>query len=297
MILLVSEIKKFLRKYLPNKLYFLIYKIFKKVRRTPQTAKLEKQTFFTKRGKYVFVLDDIKFDMVLDPDNGGVDSEIYADGVYEPEILTIIKDSLKSESIFVDIGANIGQHSLFASRFAKKVYSFEPIGKIYQQFMESISLNGFDNIQVQNYALGNQEITLPIYGNANNMGASSVVSTENRKKIQDIEVKRFDDVSEALGIERVNFIKIDVEGYEFDVLLGAKQSIQKFHPILLIEFSPYFYKQIDITISNKIIEFLEQNNYVIYDIGDGIRDRKVITSKTDISMIEQTNFICVYGEN
>lgn len=296
MILLMSEIKKFLRHILPSKIYTEVYSFFKKIKggQIEVTDKLKKQMRFTKKGTYVFSLGQTQFDIVLDPDNGVVDSEIYADGVYEPEILTIIQKHLTANSVFVDIGANIGQHSLYASRFANKVYAFEPIKKIYDQFVESKIKNNFNTIQIYNYALGNQEITLPIFGNVNNMGASSLVSIENRKKIQDIQVKRFDDVVSELGIGKIDFIKIDVEGYELDVLLGARKSIERYTPILLIEYSPYFYNQIDSDIGQKIITFLLEAGYIIYDINDGALEKRLVKSIDDMNEIMQTNILCIH---
>jgi len=298
MILFISEVKKLLRKYLPNKIYFGVYGLFKKAKGEQFLQwKQKKQLYFVKKRAYEFELQDIHFPIILDPDNGGVDSEIYADGAYEPGILKIIRNTLKRDSIFVDVGANIGQHSLFASLFAKHVYAFEPIEKIYKQFLESVTVNDFTNINIYNYALGNEEKTLPIFGNVGNMGASSLVTSENRKKIQDIQVFRFDDVRENIGIHTIDFIKIDVEGYELDVLFGAEKSIMMCKPIIMIEFSPYFYNQIDVTISKKIIEWIIDMGYIIYDIGDGSTQRNIISKDSDVGSIVQTNFLCINKKN
>ena len=299
MILLLSEIKKILRRFLPQKIYVFVYSVYRilKTDKSGDSIKLNKQKYFTKKGVYDFFLEETAFKIVLDPDNGGVDSEIFSDGVYEPEILKIIKQNLRSDSVFLDIGANIGQHSLYASRFVENVYAFEPIKKLYDQFMESCHINQIDNIYIYNHALGNEEKILPIFGNSGNMGASSLVTTENRKKIQDIQIKRLDDIVSESGIKIIDFIKLDVEGFELDVLLGAQQTIEKYKPILLIEYSPYFYNQTDKSIGSKILNLLFDLGYDIFDVGDGTREKRLIKNVSDMDDILQTNILCTYEKN
>jgi hypothetical protein len=78
--------------------------------------------------------------------NGGVDKVLFLDGIYEKEILDLFRKKIKKNSICLDIGANIGFHSLFLSKISKKVISFEPIKSLYDQFNESIKINNIKNI-------------------------------------------------------------------------------------------------------------------------------------------------------
>lgn len=288
-----NNIKKFIRNKLPKDLYVKIYvtyqKFFGDKDRISDSVKF---STFTKAGLYDFVLGDTKFKIYLDPDNGGVDYEIYAHKHFESGILNLFKAELKSGDVFLDIGANIGQHAMYASCFSKKVYAFEPIKRLYDQFNNSVFVNNILNIQIFNYALGDKKEDLNIYSNEINMGASSILVSENRKVEQVIKVLRLDDEYENMNIEKVDFVKIDVEGYELNVLLGMRNIIQKYKPKILVEFTPFFYNKIDASISKKLYDFLIENKYEIWDVdNDGGKNVKVLDFN-QIKDLDQTNLFC-----
>ncbi len=292
-----SQIKKALRSVLPSELFARLYRVYAKASGMQiDASKIKKYSNFTKKDFYDFDLSGTHFKIMLDPDNGGVDAEIYADGCYEADMLRLIKSNLTDDDVFLDIGANIGQHSLYASRHCSHVYSFEPIRRLCEQLDSSIFINDFLNINTYNYALGNDNVSLPIYGSVSNMGASSLVTSENRVKIQNIKVLRLDDVYQSIGLTRCDMVKIDVEGYELDVLLGAAKLIAKYKPKILIEYSPIFYKKVDknndTSTGQKIYQFLISNNYKIIDVVDG-RGVVEVTSFEQLRDVEQTNLFCI----
>jgi FkbM family methyltransferase len=292
-----NKLKKIARNYLPESLYFFIYRVqYKILNKKDLNKKEEKFARFTKKGLYDFALEDINFKIFLNPDNGGVDYEIFAEKNFEPGILKLIRKSLeeKKDCVFIDVGANIGQHSMYASHFAKKVYSFEPIKKIYNQFFESVFENDFLNISIWNYALGNKKEILPIYSNEINVGASSLlVSDGGRKLLQNIKVEKLDDIYEKMGIEKTDFMKIDVEGFEWNVLQGAENFIKKFKPKILLEFTPSFYNKIDKSISRNIYDFLVNLKYEIYDVDNHGEKYVKINSFEEIKNLDQTNIFCI----
>lgn len=289
---LKTRIKDITRKYAPL-IYPFVYKASLRFSNSKiEKSRIEKYSRFVRPGFYPFELGKIKFDMKLDPANGGVDMDIFADKYYESKILELVGSLLKKEDTFIDIGANIGQHSMYASYFCKHVYSFEPVKKLFNQFNESISKNLILNISTYNYALGNEKKRMPIYSNGVSMAASSINTVKNKKYIQDIQILRFDDVYEKMNIGKAELIKIDVEGYELEVLLGAKEYIKKYKPKILLEFSPYFYRRIDATISDKIISFLVDSKYKVYDLGEYNDKRIPIFKLKDISNTDQVNLLC-----
>lgn len=290
---MINNIKSFARKNLPEKLYSISFILYKKIiKREKVLEKDIRFSNFKRAGFYNFKLEEISFPIFLNPNNGGVDYEIFADGVYEPYILNLIKNSLGKDSVFIDIGANIGQHSLYASFFCKEVFSFEPIEKIYNQMNISVHFNDIFNIRTLNYALGSQKEILPIYSSDINVGASSLVSVSKKKKIQDIKVFKLDDIHESLCIENCDLIKIDVEGFEYNVMLGAKDFIRKFKPKIILEYSPLLYREFDANISTDIFLFLKGLDYNVYDIGSGEKLELVEDFKRLLS-IDQTNLFCV----
>lgn len=132
----------------------------------------------------------------------------------------ISKDNIQGK-IIIDVGANIGDFALTCAALgAKKVYAFEPISDIYAKLQNNITNSKFDKTIIPiNMALGstNGNVTLK-YGGPSNQ----------------IKICKLD---EFLHGEKVDFIKMDVEGYEEDVLLGATNTIKKYKPIL--SFSAY----------------------------------------------------------
>jgi FkbM family methyltransferase len=273
-----------------------IYKFYSyNITKISNVEYIDKISNFTKPGYYPFLLNKSSFKIYLDPENGCVDNEIVVNGVFERDMLMFIKSKLTSNSVFLDIGANIGQHSLFASRFCKQVYTFEPITKLYNQIQKSIAINQYSNIQTYNCGLGNTESKKPIYSFTGNMGASSLISSENRFLYQTVNIKRLDDFCIKEGITKANFIKIDVEGYEYEVLLGAEQFILKNKPNILLEYSPFFYNKNDNSTSKYLYTFLVNKNYTIYDIGEGTQFKK-ITMFEELPTDGQTNIYCAIGD-
>ncbi len=116
--------------------------------------------------------------MVLDPKNGYLDREIFIKRFYELEILEVFKKYIKKGDFVIDIGANIGHHSIFISYLVGengKVDSFESVRKICNQILESIKINNIQNIQAMNFALGELDKKSYIHLDYDHMGGSSIL--------------------------------------------------------------------------------------------------------------------------
>ena len=100
----------------------------------------------SEKGIRLVDFDGYKFKIFLNARNGDTDRQILALHVYEPKISELIRKYSNKDDVFVDVGANIGYHSLYASFFFKKVVAFEPLPSVFNQFKESIILNGITNI-------------------------------------------------------------------------------------------------------------------------------------------------------
>ncbi len=298
---LKTKLRNIAREKLPSTTYAFLYKSFKNISNLKSKYgggveidkdRLEKDISFVSAGFYDFALEDTKFKIFLDPENGGVDYEIYANQNFEPGILNLFRAELKASDVFLDVGANIGQHSMYASYFAKRVISFEPIKRLYDQFNKSVVENNILNIETFNYALGNKKEELPIYSNDINMGASSIMVSENRKVEQIIKILRLDDGRESMGIRKVDFVKIDVEGYELNVLLGMRDIIREHKPKILVEYTPFFYNKIDKSIGKNLYDFLVDNKYEIWDVGNLGEKYIKVENFEQIKYLDQTNLFC-----
>jgi len=171
-----------------------------------------------------------------------IDDVIYEIGAWEPGVLFFLRDTLKKtnkdQGIFLDIGANTGQHSLYMAQYAKTVYSIEPYLPVLKRFNEMINLNGFENIKVYPIGFSNREGSLPYYVPPdNNLGGGGFDPTFTKGSGNLIELPLVvgDNYLESHGINQIDLIKIDIEGFERYALLGLNNTLKKNRPIVVME--------------------------------------------------------------
>lgn len=147
----------------------------------------------------------------------------------------ISPDNMRGKAV-VDAGANIGMFSILAGRMgAKKVYAFEPIRGNFEYLSRNIQLNGLEGTVVPiNKALGGRNETREIHcsGFADDHSAS-FENVGSLKAMQTVEVVSVDSFAKG----KIDFIKMDVEGYEKEVIEGARETIRRDSPLL--SFSVY----------------------------------------------------------
>jgi len=151
---------------------------------------------------------------------------------YEPEITELIDKYVTSGSIVVDVGANIGYHTVFASKRAKKVVAFEPEPNNYALLKKNIEANSCENVTAVNSGLSEAAGTANLHLCESNTGSHSMVSDG---KAVPISLTTLDDY---LHGERVDFIKMDIEGAEGLALKGMLKTLEKWRPIVVSEFRP-----------------------------------------------------------
>lgn len=232
----------------------------------------------------------------IDPSiDNGVELSLHQTGTYEKGILSFLQATLKKGDCFVDVGANIGVMSIFASQQVEiegKILAYEAHPKTVELLKENIQLNQLANIQVYQYALGSTESSTKIYDNWQiNRGGASLIVKNEQSVSYDIKVHCLDSVFPENTIPKV--IKIDVEGFELEVIKGACSIIQKFHPILIIELSENR-KNVHAS-STEIIDLVKSlGDYQIYKLKGGKeRKSKLIEITSDDQLPEHDNVICI----
>ena len=162
--------------------------------------------------------------------------KINLDGIYEIGALDFFFDamapskSLFAEATAIDIGANIGNHSLYFSDYFRKVLSFEPNPRTYKLLQLNAELA--TNVQCFNEGISDADAELRLETSSTNSGRSLITADDNASA-RLIRVKPLDSV---IGkAENVKLIKIDVEGHEEQVLIGAEQTIRRNQPVILFE--------------------------------------------------------------
>ncbi len=152
--------------------------------------------------------------------------------LFEANILAYVKQHyLQPSMVYLDCGANIGNHTIYFSMIAKakKIYAFEGLEDTYRILKKNIELNHLEQVEAYNYVLGAHEgyAEVSSYQDDNTVETSFCETTEHKIKMVKIDDLRID--------EKVDFIKMDVEGFEKNVLIGMEQLLKRDHPILMIE--------------------------------------------------------------
>jgi len=178
-----------------------------------------------------------------------IDDQILTYGVYEKNVLYFMRDYVRArnnpDAVFLDVGANTGQHSLFMSRHVKQVHAFEPFPPVANRFRQMIQLNGFSNIVLHEVGLGKAEALVAFYAPPDeNMGGGTFLAEHANsfakgpvKSTQSFRVVVGDKWLEQSRVTSVELIKIDVEGYEEYVLAGLASVLARDRPVAVVEVS------------------------------------------------------------
>jgi FkbM family methyltransferase len=169
-----------------------------------------------------------------------VQRHLWLAGIYEPIEAFLFTQLLALGMVVIDAGANVGQYTLLASTGVGEngqVHSFEPIAGNLECLREHVRLNELKNVRLNHAALwrasGDLTFRLPD-GSARNSGAYRAHRTE-KSTPGSVQALSLDDYAEDQKLSRLDIVKLDVEGSEPFVLLGAERSIRKFSPHILME--------------------------------------------------------------
>jgi FkbM family methyltransferase len=156
-----------------------------------------------------------------------ISQQLFFQGYYDHHLSNLIIDTAKKGGTFIDVGANIGYCSLlFASQHKDcKVISFEPSIKNLELIKHNITANSLsEQITIYPYAVGDKSGELYFENGPDEQtgwGHISVVETA-----QKVKVVKLDDILDP-NIKKIDLLKVDVEGFDIQVILGAKELLQK----------------------------------------------------------------------
>lgn len=169
----------------------------------------------------------------------------------------------------IDIGANFGYHTLLFSRECNgNVYAFEPQIQNFELLEENVKLNKVKNVILHNDACGDQncEIKMPVFYCNYSINMGDITPNVN--------ISDYFNISKSIILDEYNFsdkidlIKLDVQGWEKKVLVGAINLLKKHKPILIVEFE-YFQLQKTNTTCKELFDFIrEQDYYIFYLVYD-----------------------------
>lgn len=285
-------LREFLKRLLPHKLVQTI--------KEKRKARRQDKRFAISQGKdFLHKVEALEqsFSIYLNPYlNGGVDEVIYQSGIWEPEIVELIEVYLPKGGTFVDIGANIGFHSLFAAGVVGEsgmVLAFEPLPRLQQQMRRSIAENNFTQVSIEPVALGVTSGVAKLSLVEENVGASSLQNVADDRAVGDVievSVSTFDSYRDKLT--RLDLIKIDIEGSEFEALKGGEEILRAFKPVIILEFSPHVYEKDYPGKSLALYEYLTGLGYTITDIEKQVSDIEGYIRSGNLAPLH-TNLLCV----
>jgi FkbM family methyltransferase len=148
---------------------------------------------------------------------------------WEPHVLVQFSKHVRRGSTALDVGAHIGSHTVPLAHLVGgkgMVYAFEPVKKVYRELVQNLELNKIGNAKALRYAIGARNEVIEMNPVAVFDGRTSVGKGGDRAELRTLD---------GFGFCNVSLIKIDVEGYEAEVLRGAEETIRRWRPAIILE--------------------------------------------------------------
>jgi FkbM family methyltransferase len=174
--------------------------------------------------KYVIASDDDYLDQLR---NG-----------FEPHMTRLFGTLVDDGDVVLDIGANIGCTAILFGGMAKRVYAFEPSPSTFTFLLRNVARSGLHNVEIRNIGLGAEAAdTTLTFAPSNRSGGfvSDQTKASAGHTVEKIHIEPLDVVLPSLGLSRVDFAKIDVEGFEASVIRGAGQTLSAYRPVVVLE--------------------------------------------------------------
>ena len=169
---------------------------------------------------------------------GGRGIYIFRDSL-EPEFQSL-EDFLEPSGVFVDVGANTGIYTLkaakhYTARGDGVVVALEPFPDVLATLHHNVQANGFTNVRLRNFCAGDRTRPAKFWMNFNKPNSFSLFQRDQHALCLSTLMVSLDDLFSWEGLDRLDYLKIDAEGAETEVLTGGRNTINKYRPIILVE--------------------------------------------------------------
>lgn len=243
---------------------------------------LKKRNLDFQHDKIIQVND---YKMKIIPHDKGISSELMIYGNHEPLTTNIISDELVEGMNCLDIGSNIGYYALLESKKIGpngNVWCIEPSPENFSILNDNIKIQENKNIKSFNFAIGdkNGDIEFIISKKSN----WSKVKDENdfvddNDKIIKVPLKTLNSFADENNLEKIDLLRMDVEGYENKIFMGGIEFLKKFRPTIMIEIHKMIMGEEE---TRKILQKLKEINYENYYFIPRIFDSQIIGEKNDV---------------
>ena len=226
--------------------------------------------FFLRKKNIRIKRNDLIWDLDL---NEAIDLSIYLIGRFEPSIFLTIKSLTKNDRYdYIDIGANIGAHSLYLAKefINSKIFAVEPTNYSFSKLLKNIDLNP----DIKNQIIPIQGFITSMKSKPDAVYSSWELNTKDKKHSQHLGVKKpldncelikLDELVEKNNIKQA-IIKCDVDGNELFVFESGLNFLNRFKPKIVMELAPYLYPENGYK-SSDLFDFLKQFDYKYFEVS------------------------------
>jgi FkbM family methyltransferase len=180
-------------------------------------------------------------------------------GEFEPAMVTLFASLLRDGDCVLDVGANIGCTSLLFSQVARQVFSFEPSPTTFGLLQKNLAVAQAHNVVAANLGLGNSEGGFELtFAPDNRSGGfvSNLTTASSGHQVESIRIVAGDAYLRGAHIEHVDFIKIDVEGFERNVIEGLSEALERCKPVVVLELNHWCVNAFQRTLVPDFFDFL-----------------------------------------
>lgn len=208
----------------------------------------------------------------------GIDFAIYLQGGFEPSTIRCYRSLVRQGDVVIDVGANIGAHTLPLALIVGengKVIAFEPTDFAFAKLQRNLELNPTLRSRVTS-------IQAMLVGDISHEKPSSIPSSWSLEKqssspmhpihfgtyqsLLGASIITLDEWATQNTLVRLDFVKIDVDGYEIDVVEGGTKTLSKHSPVIMMEFAPYLFEERGRSFS-ELLRILERLRYKCQIVG------------------------------
>ena len=206
-------------------------------------------------------------------------------GTYEELESKIMEEKIEMGNIVVDVGANIGLHTLNMARIVGntgQVFAFEPDPSNFEILKKNVKINNYKNIILEQKAVGDKHGRTTLYQSDHPGKHRIFPQTEQAKSQVQVELTNLDNYFDSDMIDKINFIKIDVEGLEFSVLKGMKNILKNSKKIkILFEFMPENTMEVGFT-PIELLNYLTSNDFKLYCMDNKTKKLLYVSNNEEI---------------
>jgi FkbM family methyltransferase len=225
---------------------------------------------------------------MLDP-RDYVQQDLFWLGVKDKWELFHVLRLLDRSSVIFDVGANFGYYALvLASRLGRgaRIHAFEPNPRTFERLVQHIRWNELPNVKAHCLGISDAVGSAGVQHVSGNSGAAHLVENAGR-----VPLTTLDMFCRERAIDRLDFIKIDVEGFEEKLLRGGRGTFASLKPMVLIELNPPTARRVGSSVG-RVVDLLEEYGYCLY----GIR-RSTLSPLTELPAGEDyENALCFHRD-